>query len=97
MDEFGCDYMCRTVGEGLDKYNIPNNWCAEFEAFDGIYPIVCIQVEQVRKSPALMDVKLRIIENPDAEFAGCMVLVDRKTIAFKMNYMSDFTKATSEL
>ena len=36
MDEFGCDYMCKTVGEGLAKYNIPGDWCAEFDACDDI-------------------------------------------------------------
>ena len=25
MDEFGCDYECRTVGESIIKYNIPND------------------------------------------------------------------------
>ena len=93
MDEFGCDYECKTVGESITKYNIPNDWCAEFDAYDGVYPIVCIQVDQIRESPAMMDLKLRIVENPDDEYAGCMVLAEKKTIAFKVNYMSDLTKA----
>ena len=93
MDEFGCDYECRTVGESITKYNIPDDWCAEFDAYDGVYPIVCIQVDQIRESPAMMDLKLRIVENPDDEYAGCMVLAEKKTIAFKVNYMSDLTKA----
>ena len=29
MDEFCCDYECRTVGESITKYNIPDDWCAE--------------------------------------------------------------------
>ena len=41
----------------------------------------------------MMDLKLRIVENPDDEYAGCMVLAEKKTIAFKVNYMSDLTKA----
>mgnify|MGYP003477898129 FL=1 len=93
MDEFGCDYECRTVGESITKYNIPDDWCAEFDAYDGVYPIVCIQIDQIRESPAMMDLKLRIVENPDDEYAGCMVLAEKKTIAFKVNYMSDLTKA----
>ena len=93
MDEFGCDYECKTVGESITKYNIPDDWCAEFDAYDGVYPIVCIQVDQIRKSPAMMDLKLRIVENPDDEYAGFMVLAEKKTIAFKVNYMSDLTKA----
>ena len=93
MDKFGCDYECRTVGESIIKYNIPDDWCAEFDAYDGVYPIVCIQVNQIRESPAMMDLKLRIVENPDDEYAGCMVLAEKKTIAFKVNYMSDLTKA----
>ena len=93
MDEFGCDYECKTVGESIIKYNIPDDWGAEFDAYDGVYPIVCIQVDQIRKSPAMMDLKLRIVENPDDEYAGCMVLAEKKTIAFKVNYMSDLTKA----
>ena len=93
MDEFGCDYECRTVGESLVKYDIPNDWCAEFDAYDGVYPIVVIQVEQIRKASAMMDLKLRMIENPDDEYAGCMVLTDKQTIAFKVDYMSDLIKA----
>ena len=93
MDEFGCDYECRTVGESLAKYDIPNDWCAEFDAYDGVYPIVVIQVEQIRKASAMMDLKLRMIENPDDEYAGCMVLTDKQTIAFKVDYMSDLIKA----
>ena len=93
MDEFGCDYECKTVGESIIKYNIPDDWCAEFDAYDGVYPIVCIQIDQIRESPAMMDLKLRIVENPDDEYAGCMVLAEKKTIAFKVNYMSDLTKA----
>ena len=93
MDEFGCDYACRTVGESIVKYNIPNDWYAEFDAFDDVYPIVVIQVEQIRKVPAMMDLKLRMIENPDDEYAGCMILEDKKTIAFKVDYMSDLVNA----
>ncbi|MBR5291172.1 MAG: hypothetical protein IKU28_09325 [Erysipelotrichaceae bacterium] len=93
MDEFGRDYESKTVGESITKYNIPDDWCAEFDAYDGVYPIVCIQVNQIRESPAMMDLKLRIVENPDDEYAGCMVLAEKKTIAFKVNYMSDLTKA----
>ena len=40
-----------------------------------------------------MDLKLRIIENQDDEYAGCIVLPDRKTIAFKIDYMSDLARA----
>ena len=93
MDEFGCDYESKTVGESITKYNIPDDWCAEFDAYDGVYPIVCIQIDQIRESPAMMDLKLRIVENPDDEYAGCMVLAEKKTIAFKVNYMRDLTKA----
>lgn len=84
MDEFGCDYECRTVGESITKYNIPDDWCAEFDAYDDAYPIFCIQVNQIRKAPAMMDLKLRIVENPDDEYAGCMVLAQKKTIVFKV-------------
>ena len=93
MDEFGCDYECKTVGESITKYNIPDDWCAEFDAYDGVYPIVCIQIDQIRESPAMMDLKLRIVENPDDEYAGCMVFAEKKTITFKVNYMNDLTKA----
>lgn len=93
MDEFGCDYGCRTVGESITKYNIPDDWCAEFDACDDVYPIVCIQVDQIRKAPAMMDLKLRIVEDEDDEYAGCMVFTERKTIAFKVDYMSNLVKA----
>ena len=93
MDEFGCDYACTTVGESITKYNIPHDWCAEFDAYDGVYPIIVIPVELIRKAPAMMDLKLRMVENPDDEYAGCMVLTEKQTIAFKVNYMSDLIKA----
>ena len=85
VDEFGCDYKCRTVGQCIIKYNIPDDWCAEFDIHDDVYPIVVIEVEQIRKSPAIMGLKLRIIENQDDEYAGCIVLSDKKTIAFKID------------
>jgi hypothetical protein len=91
MNEFGCD--CRTIGESITKYNIPNDWCAEFDAYDGVYPVVCMQVEQIRKTPAIMDLQLRIVENKDVEFAGCMVLADQKTVAFKVDCISDLVTA----
>ena len=93
MDAFGCDYACRTVGESIIKYNIPNDWCAEFDAYDDIYPIIGIQVSQIRNTPAMMDLKLRMIENPDDECAGCIVLTEEKIIAFKVDYMCDLAKA----
>lgn len=93
MDEFGCDYECRTVGESIHKYNIPDDWCAEFDAYDDIYPIVCIQVEHIRKAPAMMALKLRVVENEDGEYAGCMVLTKKKTIAFKVDFMRDLANA----
>ncbi len=91
MDEFGCDYACRTVGESIIKYNIPNDWSAEFDAYDDVYPIVCMQVDQIRKVPAIMDLKLRIVE--EDECAGCMVLTNRKTIAFKIDCISALARA----
>lgn len=93
MDEFGCDYECRTVGESIIKYNIPNDWSAEFDAYDDVYPVICVQVDEIRKVPAIMDLKLRVVENEDDEYAGCMVLTKQKTIAFKIDYMSDLIKA----
>jgi hypothetical protein len=41
----------------------------------------------------MMDLKLRIVENPDDEYAGCLVLAEKKTIAFKVDYMIDLVKA----
>ena len=93
MDTFICDYRCRTVGEGITKYDISDDWCAEFDAYDGAYPIVCIQVDQIREAPAVMGIRLRIVENEDEEYAGCMVFTDRKVIVFKIDYMRDLTKA----
>ena len=93
MNAIGCDYECRTVGESIAKFNIPDDWCAELDAYDDVYPIICIQVDQIRKTPAIMDLKLRVVENEDDEYAGCMVLTDQKTIAFKVDYMSDLIKA----
>jgi hypothetical protein len=93
MDKFGCDYECRTVGESIVKYNIPADWCAEFDAYDAVYPIICFSVEQICKTPAIMNLKLRIVENKDAEYAGCMVLAEQKTIVFKVDSMSALVSA----
>lgn len=93
MDEFGCDYACRTVGESIVKYNIPDDWYAEFDACDDVCPIIVIQVDKIRKAPAMMERKLRIIEHPDDEYAGCMVFTEKKTIVFKADSMSDLVKA----
>ena len=93
MDTFVCDYACRSVGEGITKHNIPNDWCAEFDAYDNICPIICIQVDQIRKVPAIMDLKLRIVENENDEYAGCMIYADRNTVVFKVNYMNDLLNA----
>ena len=93
MDELGCDYECRTVGESIFKYNIPEDWCAEFDAYDAVYPVICISVEQIRKIPAIMNLKLRIVENKDDEYAGCMVFAEQKTIAFKVDSMSALVRA----
>ena len=96
MDRFIFDYQCATVGESITKYNILDDWCAEFDACDGIYPIVCVQVDQISKNPAAMDLKLRIVENEDDEYPGCMVLAEEKTIAFKIDSMGGLVKAMEE-
>ena len=64
-----------------------------FNAADGVYPIVCIQVDQIRKAPAMMNLKLRIVKNKADEYAGCIVLTDQKTIAFKIDCISDLITA----
>lgn len=97
MDKFICDYECRTVGESIFKYNIPDDWCAEFDADDGVYPVICIQVDQIRKSPAMMDLELRIIENKNDEYAGCVVHKKQNTIAFKIDYITDLINAMQSM
>ena len=93
MDVFGCDYQCRTVGEGISKYNIPDEWCAEFDAYDDVYPTMVIQVHRIRNAPTIMELKLRNTENPDDEYAGCTVFQDKQTIAFKIDYLKDLLDA----
>lgn len=93
MDDFGCDYACRTVGESIARYNIPDDWLAEFDVWDDICPIVCVQIDQIRKNPAILELKLRIVENEDDEYAGCMVLAEEKVIAFKVDCVHDLVKA----
>ena len=88
-----CDYKCRTVGEGIVKYNIPDDWCIEFDAYDVSAPIVCVQVGQIRKVSAMMDLSLRVVENEDDEYAGCIIFPDRKIVIFKVDYMRDLVKA----
>ena len=97
MDEFGCDYKCRTVGDSLIKYNIPGDWCAEFDAHDGVYPIIIIQVDQIISVPAMMDLKLKTIENPNDEYAGCIVCSREKSIHFKIDRMSDLQKVLEKM
>ena len=97
LDEFGCDYECSTVGEGITKYNIPDDWCAKFDDYDGAYPIISIRVGKMRKCPTMMALKLRIIENPDEEYAGCMILEKDKNIFFKIDYMIDLVTAMEML
>lgn len=97
MDEFGCDYECRTVGEGITKYNIPDDWFAKFDVDDGFYPIISIRVGKMRRCPAMMGLKLRVINNPDDEYAGCMILENDKNIFFKIDYMIDLVKAMETL
>lgn len=93
MDEFDCDYECRSVGESVAKYQIPDDWCAEFDAWDGIYPIFCIQVGQIRKKPAMMELKLRIVENENEEYAGCVIMPERRTVVFKIDHISELKNA----
>ena len=93
MDRFGCDYECRTVGESIRKYNIPNDWCAEFDAYEDVFPIICIQIDEIRKAPAMMNLELRIIENKDEEYAGCIVLPQKKSIGFKVNSIASLVEA----
>ena len=97
MDRFGCDYVCRTVGECIDKYTIPNDWCAEFYAYDDVYPTICIPVYQIRKTPAIMALKLIVVENQDEEYAGCMVFAKKASVAFKIDFMHNLIKAMQAL
>lgn len=97
MDKLGCDYECRTVGEGIIKYAIPDDWFAKFDIYDGFYPIISIRVGKMQKYPSIMELNLRVIESPDDEYAGCMILEKDKNIFFKINYMIDFLKAIEPL
>ena len=83
--------------KALLMHNIPDDWYAEFDACDGTYPIVVIQVERIRKVPAMMELKLSMIESPDDEYAGCMVLAEAQTIAFKVAFMRDLIKAVEQM
>ena len=97
MDEFGCDYECRTVGESVTRYNIPDDWCAEFDANDDVYPIIVISVEQIRKSPMMMGLQLKMIEYPDDEYARCILRIEKQTIVYKVDSMSDLVKAMATM
>jgi len=96
VDKFRCDYACRTVGESIIKHHIPNDWYAEFDVCDGVYPIVCIQVDQNHKASAMMDLKLRVVENKDDEYAACIVHADQEIISFKIDHMEDLAKAMEQ-
>ena len=45
----------------------------------------------------MMELKLRIIENPDDEYAGCMIIAKDKDIFFKIDYMIDLVTAMEML
>jgi hypothetical protein len=85
------------VGESITKYNIPDDWSAKFDVDDSFCPIISIRVGKIRKCPAMMALKLRIIENPDEEYAGCMILEEDKNIFFKIDYMIDLVTAMEML
>jgi len=93
MDAFGCDYECRTVGEAILKYSIPDDWLAGFDIYNEAYPIITFPVRCIRKTCAIMALRLRIAENERNEYAGCMVITEEKTIFFKIDYMLDFINA----
>jgi len=93
IDAFCCDYESKTVSESIEKYNIPDDWCAEFDAYDDVYPTLVIQVDRIRKIPAVMNMKIRNVKNPDDEYAGCTVFQDRQTVAFKIDYLKDLLEA----
>ena len=96
MDALGCDYDCRTVGEGINKYSIPDDWTAEFDVYDGFYPIISIRTDQIRKRPAMMELKIRVVENEDEEYAGCMVFLAQRRIVFKIDCLHNLIKAMEE-
>lgn len=93
MDEFGCDYACRTVGEGMDKYNVAGDWRVEFDIYDGTYPLICISAEEMYERPGILTLRLRMIENEDEEYASCMVFPEEKRITFKIDRLLDLIKA----
>ena len=93
MDEFGCDYECRTVEEGMNKYNVCDDWWVEFDVYDDFYPLICIRPEEIRKIERMMTLKIRVVENEDEEYAGCMVFPEEKRITFKIDYMQDLIEA----
>ena len=69
------------------------NHHAEFDAYDGSYPFIGFEVGEIRKMPAIMDLKLRIMENEDDELAGCMILPKKKIIGFKIDHLNELIKA----
>ena len=93
MDEFGCDYACRTVGEGIEKYNVSDDWCVEFDVQDGTYPLLSVRAEEILWKKAMMTLRIRVVENENEEYAGCMVFPEEKRITFKIDYMQDLIKA----
>ena len=95
MAEFVWDYGCRTVGEGMERFRIPDDWCVEFEVREDICPVVVIQADQIRKVPAMMNLKLSVIADTEEEYAACTVLPRKKTIAFKIDDLEDLIKAVA--
>ncbi len=93
MDAFGCDYGCRTVGEAILKYSIPDDWLTGFDIYDEAYPVITFPVRCIRKASAIMALHLRMVENESNEYAGCMVITEEKTIFFKIDYVLDFINA----
>ncbi len=93
MVAFVCDYGCETVKEAILKYDIPDDWLVGFDIYDKAYPIITFPARCVRKAYAIMALRLRMIENEDEEYAGCMIAEEEKTIFFKIDHMLDLINA----
>jgi hypothetical protein len=53
MDEFGCDYEYKTVDEGITKYNMPDDWYAEFDSMSTL-----ARALEIEKHTCLLGCKL---------------------------------------
>ena len=96
MSKFICDYTCRTVGECIIRYNIPDDWYAEFDFYDDLCPTICVRIDLIKMNSAIMALKLKVSEKEGEEWAGCILFTEKETVSFEAACAMEFQTACSK-